>query len=263
MEVHTLQMQLVRAARVLDGVGIEPTADGVLLAGHRHGPVVPWSEIAEILGSDEPAAPAARLRLGVLVELRRTVEELGPAAVDAVARAVRPLALPAGHPLHPGPRWIHHRVPGGVLDVGLGVSRLLPDQDGVLPLPPSVASAAAVDPAAAWDRLPRLAERLSTFAIDRMEADAAGPTVLAGVGGCDALTLLTLEPVRARLAAGSGRPLSPVSAPRRDRVWVGAAAADREYVNAVWLLTPPARRGVSDPMTVGAAGVTPAALQHS
>jgi hypothetical protein len=271
MEVHSPLMQLVRAVRVLDGVGIEPTAEGVLLAGHRGGPVVPWADVAQTLGADPPAAPAPRLRLGLLVELLRTVQELGPAAVEAVDRAARPLALPTTHPLHPGPGWVRGQVPGGVLDVGLGVSRLLPGQDGVLPLPPSVATAAELAVDDAWGRLHPLADRLSTFAIDRLEADTGGPAVLTGVGGCDALTLLTLDPVRAWLGADAAPRLpgpgptaarAPVSAPRRDRVWIGPAAADRDYVHAVWLLTAPPQRGVLDPMTVTADGVSPAALQR-
>jgi hypothetical protein len=264
MAEHSVLLQFVRAACALDGVAAEPTTDGVLLAGSPPLPLIPWPEIDRVLAGDDPVGPAPRLRLALLLQLRGAVQSLGPAAAEAVGRAARPLALPVGHPLHPGPAWIRATVPGGLLDLGLGVHQLLRGQDDVLPLPPAVVSAAGLDAEDLWLRLYPVAERLSTFAIDRVRADGPHPGVLVGVGGCDALTMLSFAPVRHWLATRRpdrhpDRGPEPVAAPRRDRVWVGPAAADGDYVRAVWLLTASARRGVLDPMTADPAGVRPTA----
>lgn len=257
MTDHPELMRLVRAACVLDGVCAHPTPAGVLVADGPDSPLVPWTEIEQLLGADDPVCAPPRLRLAHLLTLRRAVAALGDRAADVVGRAARPLALPVRHPLHPGPGWVHEPVPGGLLDLGLGVARLLPGQDGVLPLPPSVAAAAGLT-ADAWHHLVPLADRLAEFAIDRMQAGGPLADVLVGVGGCDALTLLTLGPVRGWLARA--RP-GPLSAPRRDRVWTGAAAADREYVRAVWMLTTPGQRGIADPLRATPHGVRAPALR--
>lgn len=250
MEQHPLR--LVRAVRALDGMGAEPSPAGVLLPG---GPLVDWEDVAQALGDDDPIAPAPRVRLTLLLRLRGLVHALGPGAGTAILQAARPLALPPGHALHPGPRWIREPVPGGLLDLGLGVSGLLPGQDSVIPVPPSVVAACGVTAEDAWAGLLPLVERLGGFALDRLEGPAHEPSAVTGVGGCDALTLLALAPVRQGLQADH-RP-GPFSAPSRDRVWVGAAAADHAYVRAVWILTAPAHRGLLEPMTVGSSGIVP------
>jgi hypothetical protein len=78
------------------------------------------------------------------------------------------------------------------------------------------------------------------------------------VGGTDALTLLGLEPVRAWLVTSPAGEdgAATVSVPRRDRAWIGHAAADRDYARAVWLLTPPTQRGVLPGVRVTPATVT-------
>ncbi|HEY6798112.1 MAG TPA: hypothetical protein VI248_25830 [Kineosporiaceae bacterium] len=272
MEEHTAVRRLVRAVCVLDGVGATATADGVLAPGCSCGAAVGWPEVARLLRDDDPITPAPRRRLALLLELHHAVEVLGPAATEVLARALRPLALPAGHLLHPGPEWVHERVPGDVLDVGLGVWRLLPGDDEPVPLPPSVIRSAQLDPTAVWAALRPLTERLACFAIDRAEAGGTPPRALAGVGGADALTMLTVPAVRAWLAGlepgppTTARPEAPaVSAPRRDRVWIGTAAADQDYARAVWLLTAPARRGLPEPLTVATERVTrtPATRDHA
>jgi hypothetical protein len=225
---------------------------------------VSWPEIARLLRDDDPVHPAPRRRLALLLDLHRTVQGLGSAAADVVGRAIRPLALPAGHPLHPGPDWVRQPVPGGVLDLGLGVWRLLPGQDDVVPLPPAIVQTAGLAADTAWSALRPEAGRLAGFAIDRARATGTVSRVLAAVGGVDALTLLALDPVRAWLAAAAG-PAGPtlVAAPRRDRAWLGDAATDRDYAQAVWLLTTPAQRGVPEPLSVPAAAEGPIPLTRA
>ena len=253
MVEHALLVQLVQAACVLDGVDAEPTADGVLVGGARTVSPIPWPDIEGVLAGDDPVAPGPRLRLALLLELRRAVDARGADAAADVARAVRVLALPVGHPLHPGAGWVRHRVPGGLLEVGLGVHGLLRGQDGVLPLPPAIGH--AVDAGDLWTRAWSLGERLAHRAVARL--DGSPRDHLGGVGGCDALTLLALPALRERVA-GAG----PVAAPCRDGVWLGAAAADRDYVRAVWMLTGAGRRGLPRPVVVDGSGVRSPAARH-
>jgi len=267
MAEHAALLRFVRAARTLDGVAAEPTPDGVLLGGTERAPVIPWAQIDTLLGDDDPLGPRPRQRLGLTFALHAAVRALGGEAADVLARAARPLALPAGHRLHPGAAWVVDRVPGGALDLGVGVVRLLPGQDGAVPLPPDVAAAAGVAASPLWPGLRGLLERLSVFALDRIPGTGPQAGVLRSVGGCDALTLLGSPQVRERLAAcadgpgpagdGPGTGAVEVAAPRRDRVWTGGAAADADYVRAVWLLTAPAERGLPGPVRVTPATVAP------
>jgi hypothetical protein len=256
MQEHSALLHLVRALAALDGVEVVAAEQGALVGRRGTGPVIGWPEIAELLRDDDPFDRAPRLRLAVLVELYRRVAALGEAAAEELARAARPLALPAGHPLRPGAGWVREAVPGGLLDLGVGVAGFLPDQDDVLPLQPSVALAAGFDVAAAWSRVRALGDCRGEIAVSRLLrpglplASLPALPVLWGTGGCDALTLLALPGVRARLDG-------PAAVPARDRAWLGTRAADEAYLQAVWMLTPPARRGIPEPLAVGPEGVVP------
>jgi len=259
MAEHSVLLEVVRAAATLAGVATEPAADGILLScpdgpPSLPEPVIPWSRIHALLQDDDPLGPGPRLRLALTLQFHVAVRSLGDTALDAVVRAARPLALPPGHRLHPGPAWAVERMPGGVLEVGVGVTRLLPGQTATLPLPPDVAAVAGLAPAALWPRLRDLLERLSGFALDRVTAHGPRPGVLRPVGGCDGLTLLASPAVRERLDGAT------VAAPRRDRVWTGGAAEDHGYVHAAWLLTVPAERGLPGPLRVTPSAVTAATV---
>lgn len=252
MEEHPALLRLVRAVAVLDGVDAEPTRDGVPTVRGAATPFISWAEIAQLLGVDDPLDRAPRLRLAVLLVLHRRIAELGAAADEALRETARPLALPVGHPLHPGADWVCERVPGGVLDLGIGVAGLVPGQD-VLPLPASVAAAAGLrvglDDDTDWRRIRALGDRESEFALARLHS-RGDRAVLVGSDGIDALTLLALPASRDGLAG-------PVAAPGRDRAWLGARATDEAFLRAVWTLTQAARRGVPEPLQVGPAGVAP------
>lgn len=250
MEEHSALLELVRAVSVLDGVDTEPTEAGVRVA-RRSGPLLPWSQVADALSTHDPLDREPRLRLAVLVVLHRAVAELGPrAAAEAVRDAARPLALPVGHPLHPGPSWVQERVPGDVLDLGVGVVGLA-GRD-VLPLPPAVAALAGYDTAAEWSQVRALGTEWSDVALARLFGPADPPLVLTGAGGVDALTVLALPATRERLTG-------PVAAPARDKAWLGLGrrSHDESYLSAVWMLTAPARRGVLEPLSVSPDRVMP------
>jgi hypothetical protein len=251
MEEHSALLTVVRAVAVLDGVDAEPTEAGVRVTRGPGAQVITWSQVAELLGADDPLDRAPRLRLAVLLLLHRAAAGLGSTAAESFREAARPLALPVGHPLHPGPGWIRERVPGDVLDLGIGVTGLAGEQD-ILPLPPSVATAVGFDAAAEWPRVRALGAEWGDIALARLFGPAGGPLVLAGAGGVDALTVLALPDTRQRLTG-------PVAAPSRDRAWLGLGrrSSDEEYLRAVWTLTTTARRGVLEPLAVGPAGVSP------
>jgi hypothetical protein len=270
MQDHSALTTLVRAVRVLDGTDLEPTDDGIRLTGRPGDPLIGWAEIAATLSGDDPLDPAPRLRLTLLIELRRHLADLRDDALDALHGAVRPLALPVDHALHPGAGWVREPVPGGVLDLGLGVARLIPGQDCVLPLPASVAAAAGLDPADEWRRLVPLVEWIGEAVGDRTpdrRSAVARPAhrvqdpdpgfCLTGTGGCDALTLLATAPARRALLAAMPDGAT-AGAPSRDRVWFGTGAADPGYLRAVWTLTAASRRGVREPLALALDGVRPA-----
>jgi hypothetical protein len=268
MEQHPALLQLVHALTVLEGVEVTQDEDGVHVGTRTHGGLVGWREIDAALGTDDPLDRAPRLRLQLLLALHRVIVGLGDAAAATVRRAARPLALPARHPLHPGRSWVQDAVPGGVLELGVGVCGLRGGRTPV-PLPASVAAAAGLDPTAHWDRLLDLGECSGDLAVDRWARAGADPQadVLRNAGGCDALTFLALPGVRGRLAAAGTAGAEPAArfwphalacSPSREQVWTGRRAADDAYARAVWMLTPAAERGIAVPLLVDAHRVAPA-----
>jgi hypothetical protein len=251
MEEHSALLRLVRAVTVLDGVDAEPSEAGVR-ATRTHGTrTISWSHVAAILGTADPLDRAPRLRLAVTLVLSCAVAELGSAAAEALRDAARPLALPVGHPLHPGPGWVRERVPGDVLDLGTGVTGLAGVHD-VLPLPAALAADKGYDEVAEWPRVRALGAEWGDVALARLFGPADSPPVLTGAGGVDALTVIALRRTRERLTG-------PVAVPARDQAWLGMGrrACDESYLHSVWLLTAAARRGVLEPLAVGPAGVAP------
>ena len=263
----------VLAASVLDDIDVEPRDDAVLLPGVP--PVgVPWADLAAAVGGCEPTSPVGRARIGSLLRLLRLVADLGPAAPEALRSGAVPLALPRGHALHPGPAWVQARVPGGVLDLGVGV-RVDPDQvpggahnrDGdrvaapdlalvgpVEPLPEAVARACGARPADWWPDLQARAEEMGALTAGRLARDgggeARGHDVLRPVGGCDVLTLLSSGALRSALALQDGAGMRAVAVPVRHRGWIDLARIDPAYVATVWELTGELERGVPTPLLV-------------
>jgi len=260
----------VLAASVLDDIDVEPRDDAVLLPGIP--PVrVPWADLAAAVGGCEPASPVGRARIGSLLRLLRRVADLGPAAPEALRSGAVPMALPRGHPLHPGPSWVQARVPGGVLDLGVGVrvdadrapaqavdrGAAAPDLallGPVEPLPDAVVRACGARPGEWWPELQARAEEMGALTAGRLARDgggeARGQDVLRPVGGCDVLTLLSSGALRSALALHDGAGMRAVAVPVRHRGWVDLARIDPAYVATVWELTDELERGVPTPLLV-------------
>jgi hypothetical protein len=244
----------VLAVSVLTDLDVEPTADGVVLPGPRPAHV-PWRAIALSAGDEAPEGPRARHRVEILLRLHRLVAELGTQAAPKLHAASRLLALPRGHWHHLGPSWVTRAVPGGTLDLGIGVYGLVGDADRVLPLPPSVLEAAGIAPSAWSERLRDHADRMGTLAAARLSRDGMAG-VIRPVGGCDVLALLSSRSLRRHLADGDGAGMRSLAAPTRRRAWFDLNAIDPAFVTAAWSLTDEPDRGLRTPVLITADEVT-------
>ncbi len=231
---------------VLDDVDLSPADDGVLLPGSPPA-FVSWEAVAQALGPHEPLSAAGRHRVCALLRLFRLVADLGGDAPRRVHEAARLLALPPDHALHPGPAWVRGQVPGGALDLGVGLLGVT-GQDGCVPLPPGLPVAPTAQVDGWWPELRAHADRMGALAARRV--GSGGRAVLRPVGGCDALTLLASAPLRAGLAGRDGTGMRAAALPRRARGWIDLARIDHAYVSAVWSLTPEPDRGVPRPLLV-------------
>jgi hypothetical protein len=273
MPEHIELIRLVQAVSVLDGIDVRATDGGLVPADSDSARPISWQQVTGALAGDDPLDPAPRHRLALVIALHRVIAELGDGAARRLAGHARLLALPVGHPLNPGDGWGVQPVPGGVLELGLGVVELLPGQLSPQPLPPSVALLAGLhagtpgDPGTRdhvvpvlWTRLVEQAERLGDLA-GRQLATTGDRAAVISVGGCDALTLTTTAALRRHLVgctgqSGGGNGMA-IAAPRRDRVWTGERSGDRDRIRAVWLLTASPERGVLEPLRITETGVEP------
>jgi hypothetical protein len=239
----------VLAVSVMDDVDVEPRADGVLLPG-RPDVLIAWRDLARACGIHEPASPPGRHRLASLMRLQRLVADLGEDAPRILRGAAVLVALPLGHLDHLGRSWVMGRLPGGALDLGIGVRGLLDDPDGVVALPSRVAVAAGLDVEQWWPQVRDRAEAMSALAVDHLRRDGLAAGVLRPIGGCDVLALLAGRPLREALAEGDGAGMRAVAVPGRRRGWYDLARIDPAYVATAWQLADPLERGVDVPLLV-------------
>lgn len=230
------------AVSVVWDLDVEPADDGVRLPG----PVpllVPWDECALALAGADPETPEGRARLHRWLRARRAAAALGPGAVQA---ALRPVGLPVGHVLHPGPGWVCEPVLGGALDLGLGVLGLDPaEPDTVVPLP----RAAVPDAGAAWLGVRAGLEQLGAVAAGLLAQDAGG--VLRPVGDADVVTLLGARTLRTALVGGQGG-MTGVVAPMRRRGWTRLRLVDPAFGPAAAAATEATDRGFARALLVTA-----------
>jgi hypothetical protein len=245
--------QCVLALTVLDDVDMLRQDGGVLLPGPSD-VFVSWDDIADALGPHDPASAVGRGRVSSMLRLRRMVADLGDQASTRLRQAARLLALPPEHALHPGPGWVRGRLPGGCLDLGIGLLGLNRSGDGVRPLPASVAAPAGIEPSDWWPDLTRHVDRMGSLVAQRLARDTR--CLIRPSGGCDVPSLLASPTLRRALADQDGTGLRAVAIPTRAVAWYDLGRVDPAFVAAVWQLTAEPDRGLGQPVLVTADEVT-------
>lgn len=255
---EVLLRQCVLATSVLGDLDLAPRDDGVDLLGE---PVVhlTWDQVAEAVAGSDPLGDVARRRLGRWLRLRRLVADHGPLAAPLLARSARLMALPADHAQHPGADWVRERTPGGLLELGIGLTGLDRDTDRSIVLPPAIAAAAGVDVDRWWPSLREHADRMGSLVASRLRRDRDAQTVLRPVGGCDVPALLASRPLREYLARADGTGMRSVAVPTLSRGWFDLRRIDPAFVGAAWSATEPDDRGLSRALLVTADEVVLAA----
>jgi hypothetical protein len=226
----------VLAVSVLDSVDLIPGDAGVRMQGTHPDVVLTWDEVAGAVGGVDPDSDAARGRLRMWVRLRAGVARLADPETMA-----RPVGLPSGHPLHPGPSWVKARVPGDALDLGLGLLGILGDPDQVVVAPPALLWASGIDAESWWPGLARELERTGRLAAERLLRDGSAP--LRPFGDLDVLTLLGSTAFRAALCEADPVGWRTAAVPMRTRGWLDLGRIDPAFAAAAALATEPDERG--------------------
>ncbi len=236
----------VLAVSVLDDVDVEPGRLGLVLPGDP-AVGVSWGECRGVLSGADPGSTRGRQLLRAHLHARRWAADLRPAGLAA---RLRPVGLPVGHVLHPGPGWVCEQVMGGSLDLGLGAVGLDPaDRDGVVTLPRVLLGACGLDADLAWSDARDLLESTGALALDLLSRD--GRDQLRPVGDCDAVTLLGSRALRTGLVGPAGG-LTGVVVPMRRRGWTRLGLVDPAFGPAAAAATAAADRGFPRPLLVTA-----------
>lgn len=233
------------AVTVLHGIDLIPDDAGAWLPPPAP-LLIDWSGWTAALDGADPQTAAGQEQLAHYARARQLLRN--PADVQP-----RPYAMPVGHPLHPGPAWVRSPVPGGVLDLGLGVAGLRPDPEEIAPLPPAACAGRQAESDAWYLQALSYLEQMAALSVARFARRPAGP--LRPMGGCDVVTLLASATFRTGLmaaAAGHRTGMRTFAAPMRDRGWLDLRRIDPEFVACAAAATPPERRGFARPLLVTA-----------
>lgn len=247
IERRTALRRCVLAVAVLQDLDLVPGDDGVQVTSGR---VVPWSALSAGLGHVDPESPAAR---PVLTAWLRTLHQLAWRSPDDLASRARPVGLPVGHALHPGPTWVRASVLGGALDLGVGLLGVGGDPDAVLVPPAGVLEAVGHDPITWWPACERYLAEMGHLAAERHLRHPDQP--LRPMGDCDVATLLGSMPFRAALASG-GQGLRAAAVPTRSRGWLDLSRTDPAFALVAAALAEDDERGFVRPLLVTADEVT-------
>lgn len=236
--------QCALAVSVLCELDLTPSDDGVVLPGTPQ-VEVSWDECAVALGQADPSSDDARRRLERWLRTRRQVADR---TIEELAEMARPLGLPVGHPLHPGPDWTYQHVLGGALDLGFGFVGLDPSApDAVRIAPPRMLEATGIDPTPWWYDATEYLENMGAMAAVRFRRNRRVP--LRPMGDCDVVTLLGSTMMRGALLAGSDG-MRAVAAPMRTRGWLDPSRIDPAFVIAAAAATEPEERGFARPVLI-------------
>jgi hypothetical protein len=241
-EERTALRRCVLAVSVLDDVDMVPTDDGIVLTGVPE-LTVSFEHVAAAIGTADPAGPTARLRLELWLRARRAVADK---SLDELAETIRPVGLPIGHELHPGPSWVRQPVLGGCLDLGVGFVGLFRNApDAVVVTPQSVLDAAGIDPGPWWRGATEYLENMGALATTRWRRDPRSP--VRPMGDCDVITLLASSLFRGALCADAGG-MRAMAAPVRTRGWLDLSRIDPAFAQTAAALADDESRGFPRPL---------------
>lgn len=228
--------QCVLAVSVIDGLDLLPRDRAVRFSGDHRTLHIGWDEIAFAVGDHAPDGDPARRRLRTWLRHRAALSRL-----VSPHEVARPVALPPGHQLHPGPDWVQHQVPGEALQVGIGLLGLLADPDEVVVVSPDVLRAADIDASGWWPDAVRALEQTGARAAQRALRDPSVP--LRPFGDLDVLTLLASAAYRRTLCAEDPMGWRTAAVPMRTRGWLDLSRIDPAFAAAAALATEPPERG--------------------
>jgi hypothetical protein len=231
--------QAVLMAAVLDDVDVTPADDGIVLDGMP--PLaLPWALLVEAMAGVDPVSSAGRAHLVAWLTLVRSLADLPH---DHIVDRLRPVGLPPVHSLHPGAAWVRERVPGGLLDLGFGVTAIdAADPDAVLVLLPGALEAIGLEPARHWAAMKAYLERMGEVAALRLDRDPELP--LRPMGDADVVTLLGSRALRSALAQADGVGMRGLAAPMRSRGWTDPDHVDSAFALAALAATSDVEQGL-------------------
>jgi hypothetical protein len=239
---ETALRQCMLAVSVLHDIDMLPATDGITLTGYPEISVT-FAEIAGALVGVDPATPRAHARVDRWLRLRRAIADR---SLDELAETIRPVGLPIGHEMHPGPSWVRQPVLGGCLDLGAGFLGLLPDQPDVVVIAPTgVLDAAGIDPGPWWGGALEYLENMGALATSRWRRDPRTP--LRPMGDCDVITLLASRVFRGALSAEAGG-MRAMAAPVRTRGWLDLSRIDPAFAQTAAAIADDESRGFPRPI---------------
>jgi hypothetical protein len=233
------------AVSVLYDLDLVPHSEGVLLpqAG-----LVSWTAIARAVSSVDVNSERARERLGEWIWAR---EQVAGTPVSLLEDSARVVGMPVDADLHPGADWVREHVPGGALDLGLGLLGLDHESpETVVPVAESVFCDAGLYPDGWWPAAREQLDQMADLAAQRRQRDDAA--ALRPMGDADVVTLLGARALRAQLAAEQPDGLATAVVPLRNRGWAPATRVDPAFGPAVASIADEVDRGFSRPLLVTA-----------
>jgi hypothetical protein len=236
--------QCVLAVSVLQDLDLVPVDDGVIVASGR---LLPWEAIEAALEGYDPELAETR---PVLSSWLRAVQEIAWRSPEDLAGRARPVGLPRGHALHAGATWAQTLVPGGVLDLGVGLFGIGTDPDAVTVLRPGLLEACGHDPRAWWPACLAYLEQMGELAASRYLLHPDRP--LRPMGDCDVVTLVGSATFRRTLAGKDRAGMCAAALPTRSRGWLDLSRIDPAFALVAASLADSHERGFERPLLITA-----------
>ena len=240
----TALRQLVFAVSVLQDLDLVPVDDGVMVASGR---LLPWQAVEEALAGHDLQAPSTR---GVLSTWLRAVQNVAWRSPADLAARARPVGLPQGHAVHPGATWTQARVPGGALELGVGLLGVADDPDEVVVLGAGLLQACGHDPTIWWPGCVAYLEQMGELAASRHLLHPQRP--LHPMGDCDVVTLLGSAALRRALAGHDPTGMRAAAVPTRRRGWLDLSRIDPAFALVAASLADSHERGFERPLLITA-----------